>query len=183
VTRLVGERNLEDAPIPLAIGTTDIRTGRTVVLQHGPVADAVRASAAIPGLFRPIELDGRLLVDGGLTDNLISASLVATGADVIVGVDVIAHAAKYADPKRYTDVLSNTFNIFVHRMNTASRDHFDVLIDPDVGRFQITDLSKGADLIEAGYRAAKAAHARIDAAIAAKTRRPWWRPRWHRAAP
>src|SRR3954469_3338378 len=86
--RRVIERNcdfarLEDAAVPVHVVAADVLTGEEVLLSHGPVVDALLASAAIPGVFPPIELDGRLLMDGGIVNNAPIAHAVKLGADRI----------------------------------------------------------------------------------------------------
>ncbi len=172
--RLIGEKNIEDASIPLAITATDIRTGEQVVFRKGPVRDVVRASAAIPGVFTPVLIGERLLVDGGLSNNLPFTPLIDMGADVTIGVDAIAHSARYTNPKNYADIIANTYNIFIHRMNETSRKKFDILIDPNLGKYMIMDLSKAGKIIAEGYRVAQEARSPIEVAIRAKTPASWW---------
>lgn len=77
---------IEEAERPLAVAATDLLTGRPVVLRRGRVAEAVRASCALPGLFAPVEIDGRRLVDGGFTEPVPFAALAALGATRPIGV-------------------------------------------------------------------------------------------------
>ncbi|CAG4882336.1 NTE family protein RssA [Georgfuchsia toluolica] len=82
------DRNFPDLPLPFACVATDLATGHEVWLREGSVAAAVRASIALPGLFRPVARDGQLLVDGGLV-NPVPVSLARTlGADVVIAVDL-----------------------------------------------------------------------------------------------
>ena len=79
----IGPVNIEDASIPLAIVTTDIKTGEVVTLTRGSLADAVCASTAIPGIYIPVSIGGRTLVDGGLLQNVPIQPLKMMGADFI----------------------------------------------------------------------------------------------------
>jgi len=85
---LLGNGMIEDLPIPYAAVTCDIDTGETVVLREGRLADAVRASTAIPGLFHPVRWKDRLLVDGGLVDPVPVTVCRELGADIVIAVDV-----------------------------------------------------------------------------------------------
>jgi len=85
---LLGERKIEDLPIPYAAVTCDIDTGETVILDRGSLVDAVRASTAIPGVFHPLRHGERLLVDGGLVDPVPIATCRDLGADIVVAVDI-----------------------------------------------------------------------------------------------
>ena len=86
---LLGDRRIEDLSIPFAAVACDLDTGEAVVLRRGSAADALRASSSIPGIFVPVRLEGRLLVDGGLVDPLPVRVCRDLGAEVVVGVDVV----------------------------------------------------------------------------------------------
>ena len=83
VARNVRFRRLEDAPVPLHVVTTELTSGAEVLLSSGDVVDAVVASSAIPAVFPPVELDGQILVDGGVTDNAPITQAIALGADEV----------------------------------------------------------------------------------------------------
>ncbi len=86
---LIGDVQFEDLSIPFAAVGCDIDTGEAVVLDQGSVADAIRASASIPGIFHPVRLGGRLLVDGGLVEPLPVRLCRDLGADLVIGVDIV----------------------------------------------------------------------------------------------
>ncbi len=85
---LLGEGTIEDLPIPYAAVACDIDTGETIVLDRGPLVDAVRASTAIPGIFHPVRRGERLLVDGGLVNPVPIQTCRELGADFIIAVDI-----------------------------------------------------------------------------------------------
>ena len=85
---LLGEGSIEDMPIPYAAIACDIDTGETVVLDRGPLVDAIRASTAIPGIFQPVRHGEQLLVDGGLVDPVPIKTCRALGADFVIAVDI-----------------------------------------------------------------------------------------------
>lgn len=85
---LLGNTDIQELPIPFAAVACDIDTGEAVVLREGSLVDAVRASTAIPGLFRPVRWNGRVLVDGGLVDPVPVGSCRALGAGVVIAVDI-----------------------------------------------------------------------------------------------
>ena len=114
VHRLVGEVSIRDAPVPLFILATDILTGERVVLRDAPLADAVRASSAVPGVFAPVEIGGRLLVDGALIENVPVAPLREAGAELVVGVDVIGKPP-FARVSTAAQVLTNAAFIMLHQ--------------------------------------------------------------------
>jgi NTE family protein len=88
--KTVGDAQLEDAEIPLAVVATDIAAGERFVFKEGNVAESVRASSCIPGIFVPVEVGTRLLVDGGLVENVPISPLKEMGAEPIMGVDLNA---------------------------------------------------------------------------------------------
>jgi NTE family protein len=85
---ILGNVEIQELPIPYAAVACDIDSGETVVLREGSLVDAVRASTAIPGLFRPIRWNGRILVDGGLVDPVPVTTCRALGADIVIAVDI-----------------------------------------------------------------------------------------------
>lgn len=84
---ILGDMRIEELPIPFAAVATDLDTGEAVVLRSGPLVDAIRASTAIPGVFQPVRWEGRLLVDGGMTEPLPVRICRELGADVVIAVD------------------------------------------------------------------------------------------------
>jgi NTE family protein len=86
----LGDLNLEDLPIPMAAVVTDIHTGESVVLHEGRLATAVRASSSVPGVVEPLEMNGRLLCDGGISSNVPVDAARQLGADYVIGVDLFA---------------------------------------------------------------------------------------------
>lgn len=86
-------QNIEDLPIPLAVVATDLNEGKKVVFRKGPVADAVRASISIPGIFVPFSYNGSLLVDGGVIERVPVSAVKEMGADIVIAVDV-SHVKK-----------------------------------------------------------------------------------------
>lgn len=88
VALLGHEPRIEDLPRQFAALATDLRTRESVVLTHGPLDQALRASIAVPGLFPPVAWEGRLLVDGALTDNLPIGPARDLGADIVIAVQL-----------------------------------------------------------------------------------------------
>ena len=152
----IGDKNIEDAVIPLGIIATNISTGEMVVLDKGSVARAVMASSCIPGVFEPVEMDGMLLVDGGILENVPLQTVQDLGADYIVGVDL---HAKYANerPKNILDVLINSFHITMMASSKLQTEVADLMIKPDLSGFNLTDTGQVKDLMKQGYEEANKA--------------------------
>jgi NTE family protein len=169
VRRHLGVDDFASLRIPCAAVATDLDTGEPVVLRAGDVARAVRASSAIPGVFEPVSIDGRLLVDGGVARNLPVEVARALGADVVVAVDLTAIEGP-ARPSNFVEVILRAVNIVVHDEVEAARRQADVLLAPAVGEVGFIDFDRKDEAIAAGIEAARAALPRIRAAI------DGWRP-------
>ena len=158
-TQAVGVSNFDELQIPFRAVATDLRNGDMVVLDHGELAAAMRASMAVPGAFTPETIDGRLLVDGGLRQNLPVQTVRAMGADVIIAVDLGTTTpptdAQLANPLAVTQQM---VNILLDLNVYASREALkpgDVLISPQVQGFSSGDFTKGAELVPIGVKAAR----------------------------
>jgi NTE family protein len=150
----IGDKNIEDADIPLKIIATDIASGERVILEKGNLADAVRASACIPGIFKPMEIDGRMLVDGGIVENVPVTPLVDLGADHIIGVQLTVSAAAKR-PEHIIEVLLNTFEFMITNISKPYLKDVDVLIKPDLSGFDKVDTNQIRELIKKGYEEAE----------------------------
>ncbi len=154
VTSVLGDVEFKQARIPLSLIATDLATGGKVVLKEGQVARAVMASSCIPGVFVPIEIDGRLLVDGGLVENVPVSALRAAGAKFIIGVDLNA-GRLYQRPEDVVDVLANAIDIAIDNVTRSQTIDADLIIAPELASYSRRDTSRTAELIEEGYRGAK----------------------------
>lgn len=153
----IGDPRLEDAAVPLAVVATDIARGERVVLDSGPVVPAVMASACVPGIFQPVEHAGRMLVDGGLVENLPGSAVRDLGARSVIGADLNTHRS-YQRPDDLVDVILNATDIAI---NNATRlqaaDAIDLHIAPALSSYGRLRSQRGAQLIEEGCRAGRAA--------------------------
>ena len=163
LARFTPVKTFEELLTPLAIATTDISAGVSVYYSHGPVAPPLRASCAYPGLFVPIQFEGRTLVDGFLTAPVPVEGVLLLGADVVIAVYL--EAGNSEQPRTFTDVLSRSFNIIQRHGDLAWRTQADIIIEPDVKAFGWDDFSKTPEMISAGEAAALAALPEIRAAL------------------
>lgn len=163
--RTFGDRRLEDAPTPLLVTATDFTTGEPVVLRRGRTVDAVRASVAVPFVWRPHRVDGRRLWDGCLSDPLPIG--LATDADV-----VLAMGFEGAPPRRVSSALRYAFHVTAIATNNLYRASAErhvlahaaevVPVVPDFGRrVGLFDTDAIPTVIEAGARAAERALPRL----------------------
>jgi len=153
VNDLLGHKNIEDAAIPLAIVATDISSGKKVVLEKGDVAIAVMASSCIPGLFRPVDFEGALLVDGVLMENVPVSPLVEHGCSPVVCVDLLARHA-FSRPENIAGLLLNSFYSAITNTTRLQTAAADLCIAPDLSAFNLVDMAQIPAIIEAGYREA-----------------------------
>src|SRR5437879_3848192 len=163
LARLTPAKTFEELQTPLAIATTDIIDGVSVYYSTGPIAPALRASCAYPGLFVPIQYEGRTLVDGFLTAPVPVEGVWLLGADVVIAVYL--EAANIDEPRTFTDGLSRSVNIIQRHGDLAWRTQADIIIEPDVKTFGWDDFSKTPEMISAGEAAALAALPEIRAAL------------------
>jgi len=152
ITDLLGDVKIEDAGIPLAVIATDIETYEMVTLRSGSLHEAVRASTCIPGLFSPVELDGKLLVDGGLSENLPLTSLAEMGATIKIGVNLVANPPSLK-PKNVFDVLNNSFTVLSRHRDSSLSSRADVIIEPDLSAFNASKFKDAELMMKEGYDA------------------------------
>lgn len=153
-------------PIPFRALATDLETGDPVVLRSGDLATVLRASMSAPGVFAPVELDGRLLVDGGLVDNLPVDLARSMGVDVLIVVDVSFPLARRDELGSPLDVTNQMIGIMVRRGTLESRKELtprDILVEPDLGRMTAVNFNRMPQVIEAGEIAARAVQGRLAA--------------------
>ena len=165
--KFLGVTTFEDLKIPLAIAATDLASGQAVYFSHGQLGPALRASCAYPGMFVPVEIDGRLLVDGFLAAPVPVDAARSIGADLVIAV--FLEAANNRKPSSIVDVIGLSFAILQRHADLEWRATADVIIEPMVKDFLWDDFEKTNELMAAGETAARAALPKIRAVIAAKS--------------
>ena len=165
--KYLGVSTFEDLTVPLAIAATDLATGEAVYFSHGPLGPALRASCAYPGMFIPVEIDGRMLVDGFLAAPVPVDAARSIGAEIVIAV--FLEAANNRKPASIVDVIALSFAILQRHADLEWRRAADVTIEPVVKDFLWDDFAQTSDLIAAGETAARAALPKIRAVIAEKT--------------
>jgi NTE family protein len=165
--RFLGVSTFEDLKIPLAIAATDLASGQPVYFSHGQLGPALRASCAYPGMFVPVEIEGRMLVDGFLAAPVPVDAARGMGADIVIAV--FLENANNRKPTSIVDVIGLSFGILQRHADLEWRRAADVIIEPNVKDFLWDDFDKTAELIAAGEAAARAALPKIRLAIAAKS--------------
>ncbi len=146
--------NIEDLKVPFAAVATDLNRGTIVVLDKGSVARAVRASSAIPGVFTPVDYQGKLLVDGGLMDNIPIAVARARGADIVIAVDISENVTNF-NVTNLVDVVLQAVNIMFNENVKNKKKDADVLIAPAVGDVGMLDFTQKKRCMLTGIEAAQ----------------------------
>jgi len=149
-------KTFEELRIPLAVATTDIITGEPAVFTSGNLIDPVRASCAYPGMFQPVKIDGRLLVDGLLAHAVPAAPLRAMGAERVVSVYLSAAWVKPNGPRHVFDIIGQCFSIAQDKMCGPWRLASDLVVEPEIGDFGYDDFARAPALVRAGEAAARA---------------------------
>lgn len=153
VEKFLGDVNIEDSPIPLAIIATDIHTGKRVVLREGNLAQAIMASSCVPGIFTPVRIGEATLVDGFLVENVPVTALREIGAEVLLGID-LSHTRHYRLPNSIMNIMMNAFEIAIDANTKKAIFEADVIIAPDMTRFSSLDSENHDELFQQGYAAA-----------------------------
>jgi NTE family protein len=154
ITDKLGNVQFSESKIPLSIIATDIAKGKKVVLAEGPVSEAVMASTCIPGIFIPIEKSDKMLIDGGIMENVPVLSLQNMGADFVIGVDLNAKQT-FIKPGNIVEVLINTINLSLLNVTRLQTEEADLMIKPDLSGFNLYDTKQISDLIDKGYNDSK----------------------------
>ncbi len=142
-------------PIPFRCIATDIERGEVVVLKSGYLPDAIRASMSIPSVFNPIILDGQMLVDGGLLRNFPVSDVIDMGADIVIGIDVGAPLYHKKDLKSLVQIMNQSIALAGIQNMQKERALCDVLIEPDVDKYNLMSFNKADSLIARGEQAAR----------------------------
>lgn len=165
-------------PIPFFAVATDVETGEEVILDQGYLPQVISASSAIPSLFNPVMMNGRLLTDGGVSNNYPVEELRRRGADIVIGVDVQDSLVGRENLKSAFEILTQISNFRTIKDMKNKIGKTDVYINPDIKPFSIMSFDRGNEIIEAGKIAAeeKLEELKKIAALQAKNPLPERRP-------
>jgi len=156
VNEMTGGCTFAGCSVPFAAVAADILSGEVVVLSDGPLSAAVRASCSLPGLFTPVPQGERLLVDGGLLNNVPVSVARDMGADYVIAVDLFPSGHRFKPPRHLAEMAMLAYYhmaIQAHR----ERAEADCLIMPEINHLSIMDFSHTPELIAKGRQAAEEA--------------------------
>ena len=148
-------QSFDQLATPFRCIATDLVTANRVEIGDGPLAEALRASSAIPGLFEPVRRAGQVLIDGGLVDNLPVDSARDLGADIVIASLLPVAKLKPEEIQGFS-VISRSVSVAVVQNERQSARKAEIVIEPDVGGFSSTDYEQYAGLIAKGVEAAEA---------------------------
>ncbi len=151
--------DFDDLPVPFRAIASDIGRGEAYVIGSGDLARAIRASMSVPGVFAPVRIDGRLLVDGGIVGNLPVDVIKELGVDIVIAVDVEFPLYGEDELGSVLTISEQMLTILIRKETLRQIDRLDahdVLIRPELGTFGSTDFGNILETIEPGERAARA---------------------------
>jgi NTE family protein len=153
INTTVNNTPLEKMRIPFHAVAADIQNGHEVVFGKGNTGKAVRASCSIPGIFRPVKIENRMYVDGGVVSPVAVDAARRLGADIVIAVD-IASSVDNAQPETTIDTLLQSINIMYAKLTAIQLRKADVVIGPKVGYIASGDFSKRHEAVLEGEKAA-----------------------------
>ncbi|MGE5112494.1 MAG: patatin-like phospholipase family protein [Acidobacteriaceae bacterium] len=148
--RMLKVYTFEEMKIPLAIAATEFTTGEPAVFTSGSVVPAVRASCAYPGMFLPVEVDGKTYVDGMLAWLVPTTPLKRMGANRVIGLYINANWVKVRAPRHLFDVIGQCFSIAQERMSDSWKRDADLVIEPNVDGFEYDCFDRAKELMLIG---------------------------------
>lgn len=146
--------NFDLFPIPFRTVGTNMLDGSSVVLKGGSISRSLQATMAIPGIFAPIEIDGKILSDGGLVNNIPTNVVKAMGADILIVVNIETPPADRKSLESLLGVLAQTINIATAENSRRSLLQADLIIAPNLEGFSLTSFGNSAEIIKLGYEGA-----------------------------
>ena len=143
-------KEFDQLHIPFFCVATDLESGEPFVLDTGRLPEAVRASASLPTLLEPIEIDGRSYIDGGVSDNFPVDEMRKKGVDIIIGVDVQGKLEKKENINSVVDVLNQIVNYQMYATDDEKVQELDIHIKPNTQDFSVTSFGKTIEIIAEG---------------------------------
>jgi NTE family protein len=147
----IGDVEFRDLKIPVAIVASDLTAGTRKVFTAGNVALACQASSAVPEFYTPVEIDGHLFIDGGLSEYVPVEALASLGDMYRIGVNLGYESRSKKKPRNLIEVTFEVTNYISQQNAAISERHADFMIRPDLGAFTPFDLVRASEIIRAGY--------------------------------
>ena len=146
--------SFDDLPIPFRCVATDMLSGEGVVLRDGPLAQAVRASMAIPGVFTPVEIKGRVLADGGMVQNIPVETVLEMNADAVIAVELRLPPGNLGQLETITGVLERAVDVMITQNERHSLALAKATVSIAMSGFELTDYGRVKELVALGHQSA-----------------------------
>jgi NTE family protein len=153
IRQLTHEKSFKDCSIPIAVVTTDIETGEDVVFQDGDLVKVVQASCSWPGIFNPVTIDGRVLVDGGVKNSVPTNIARSLGADYVLAVDV-GFCVRAGKIENIFQMILQSFQIMGEELNQYQSKGADFTIKVDLGNLDQGSFDRAHEAMMKGAAAA-----------------------------
>jgi len=153
---VLDQHDFSKFPVPFVAVATDLETGEAVILDKGNIAEVVRASMSIPGVFTTVEIDGKLLVDGGTAMNVPVEAVRAMGADIVIAIDIGAPLAKRDEIGSSLAIMNQLSTMLTRGNMTRSLTGADLVLTPDISGYGTFDFDKSAEITNLGVVEANA---------------------------
>lgn len=154
VKKYIPEDSFDNLKIPFCAVVTDVLSGEELHIDSGSISKAIAGSCAVPVVFSPVEWgEDRLLFDGGLQNNIPANVPKLKGCDAVVGVDINSTRGSGAKSRKYFDLIGASVGIMMKSNSIKGYLNADLMITPDLKRFDKTKLDGVKEMIEEGYRA------------------------------
>lgn len=149
-------KNFEDLKIPFAAVACDLETGDEVVLKEkGDLATAIRASCTVPGIFAPVQYEGRTLIDGGVVSLVPTKAVKKMGAEIIIAVDVNACGVSYwGTPSTFLGIFFQSAMLLLRTAGKSQHYRADAVIIPQIAHLRPDEIGKMDEFVKAGEEAA-----------------------------
>ncbi|MFA5052620.1 MAG: patatin-like phospholipase family protein [Parcubacteria group bacterium] len=168
IERQFGSHRIENCKIPFKAVATNVKTGDEIILAKGKMADAIKASTAIPIVFDPVEVNGKILADGGLVNPVPADVVRKMGADIVIAVDVStqwfdvsAFSANLLNLKNIESAVYSLIGVFGYQIAKERLKRADMVLNPPVLGYRWLDFSEAEHIIAAGYKTAKDSYDKI----------------------
>ena len=145
-------KKFEDCRIPFSAVATNLKTGEIVILNKGEMTPAIRASISLPLIFKPVEINKKMLVDAGLSSPVPAKIVRDMGADIVIAVNLDKHYYNEKSKHGWYDVANNSLNILRHNLALLNMVNADIAINIDVGKNYWYQFVNGQDKILAGEK-------------------------------
>ncbi len=158
-------KRIEECRIPFAAVATDLASGEIVVLRSGSLALAIRASISIPLAYSPVEVEGKILADGGLASPVPASVARDAGLDVVIAVNLERHNGQSEWKPKWYSIADNSLNIMRHHMSLRDASQADVVIHVDQEKTPWYQFTNGSNKILAGVKATEAILPQLERAL------------------